>query len=578
MVLSAQPRLMRNPTLQFYTVPMKILQTILACSLVRGHAFPGPAYLHPTIHFTSPIVSNVEGWHDIAGALTHKGVHHIYQGQGWNHAVSRDLVHWSKSKYHGPTYINKTYKGMLSDEAPCLSGFLTKDVDGTVCAGFRQCSSEHGAGNAKHHPWDAPLELRCSLDDDMNFWSEHPDYLFNVTFYRGVPYDPARPWVDADGKWYMLLSFDACNATTQKLPCLAGGELHMWSSKKLRGSGAEWEHLGPVLRSNATVLKIGNLTSEFVTIDYVGMLEGDPSPAHNTRVFFNNVVGEGCCSGTTSYFVVTQKEPGAPMTQVAPQQMVDWGAFTPLAHPPSGAMGVERLIGTASRGFSMARTLGSEEANQVTKPGRRVMIGWTGPSNMGILKGEGSAQSLPRDLSLGPDRLLRQRFAQELQSLRVHRMVGTVGRVVDAGLQAEILACFLAPCDTGLQAPDFGLSVLGEGGARGASTRILLSPSTGLVSVDASLQGNPQVRAGPLPAALPSDLGCEWVVHAILDHAILELIVNNITALVVYVAPSANASQVELIGAGSRQRVLGKLDVWRLSSAHVPHKLTDIYV
>ena len=28
----------------------------------------------------------------------------------------------------------------------------------------------------------------------------------------------------------------------------------------------------------------------------------------------------------------------------------------------------------------MARTLGGEEADQVTKPGRRVLIGWTGPA------------------------------------------------------------------------------------------------------------------------------------------------------------------------------------------------------
>ena len=51
----------------------------------------------------------------------------------------------------------------------------------------------------------------------------------------------------------------------------------------------------------------------------------------------------------------------------------------------------------------MARTLGSEASDQVTEPGRRVLIGWTGPSDV---YNSGSAQSLPRDLSLLPDRSL----------------------------------------------------------------------------------------------------------------------------------------------------------------------------
>ena len=56
--------------------------------------FPGDSYVHPTIHFTPTYVSMAGGWHDVAGALTHKGVHHVFQGTGWNHAISNDLVHW----------------------------------------------------------------------------------------------------------------------------------------------------------------------------------------------------------------------------------------------------------------------------------------------------------------------------------------------------------------------------------------------------------------------------------------------------------------------------------------------------
>ena len=53
--------------------------------------------------------------------------------------------------------------------------------------------------------------------------------------------------------------------------------------------------------------------------------------------------------------------------------MVDWGSFRfasggdPLG--PSGK-GVDLLTGVSTRGLSMARTLGSEEADQVTEPYR----------------------------------------------------------------------------------------------------------------------------------------------------------------------------------------------------------------
>lgn len=97
-------------------------------------AFPGPPHLWPTVHFTPTVVSDHGGWHDIAGAITLNGVHHIYQGQGWNHAISKDLVTWASGP-HGPAAIHETYKGMDSYTDPC-SGFVVRDPDtGDVCAG-----------------------------------------------------------------------------------------------------------------------------------------------------------------------------------------------------------------------------------------------------------------------------------------------------------------------------------------------------------------------------------------------------------------------------------------------------------
>ena len=462
---------------------------------------PPPPHLIPTIHFAPNYVFEQGNWHDIAGAITHNGVHHVYQGQGWNHAFSTDLVHWQTGP-HGPKAIDETYAGMRSHITPC-SGYLTKDDSNRVCAGFRQCSSTKGV-TGMPHPWDVPLELRCALDDNMTAWSQDPEYLFNVSFWRPVPYDPARPWRDSDGQWSQLLSLDACNASglpSTGSSCPPGGQLGLWRSPALRGPEAEWRYVGPVFTSNETVLEIGFLHREFVTINLVGMLEGDPAPKQTgaagsgTRLFFNNVGGngggDGCCHGTTAYFPVVQPSPDAPFEQVGPQGMVDWGAFTfadgvsPGQVPPPNATGVQLLWGMESRGLSMARTLGSEERDQVTRPGRRVMIGWIGPADWRVRVQsivQGSAQSLPRELSLAPDRSLLQRFVPELRVLRRKRVEGVSVSV--AGLQAEVLATFEAGC-AAKSRPE------GPCGIRlGAYGEVLLGHHPGLLTLDLTAGNN----------------------------------------------------------------------------------------
>ena len=531
----------------------------------RGLEWPPgvPDFLVPRVHFAPRAVSERGSWHDIAGALTHKGVHHVYQGEGWNHALSRDLVRWSAGP-KGPDRLRETYAGMDSYDNPC-SGYLAVDDDGAVCAGFRQCTSRRGVAGGLS--WDVPLELRCALDDDLTAWSREPEYLFNVSWYRSIPYDPARPWREADGNWYQLLAMDGCNATTRRLPCEMGGQLQLWTSPALRGPRAAWRHLGPVFTSNATALRGAHLTKEFVTIDFLGGLAGDPEPAGlGTRLFLNNVGGNGggvgCCAGSTSYFVVEQAAPGAPMREVGPQGMVDWGAFRLRSGPrPPTAQpaGLELLDGTGSRGFSMARTLGSEGADQVTVPGRRVLIGWTGPADT-LKPGLGSAQSLPRELSLGPDRRLRQAFVPELQRLRRGPPVVATAEAAwsprPVGMQCEVVATLPKAC----AAAHAGCGVAVLANAKTA-TRITLATELGLVLVDATSQNNTAVRGGPLP---PPDAAGGWTIHAYADRSIVEVIVNNVTALVVYAAPaSAAASGVRLLGAPADLSG-ARLEAWQL--------------
>lgn len=243
--------------------------------------------------------------------------------------------------------------------------------------------------------------------------------------------------------------------------------------------------------------------------------------------------------------------------------MIDWGSFAlKTGASDSGKTGLDLLDGTASRGLSMARTLGSEEADQVSKAGRRVLIGWTGPADGAAFGGQGSAQSLPRELSLAADKSVLQRFVSELQILRkVHQSTTKGGEVLDTGadLQAEVLARFPASC--GESGARCALSLLDDGAA---ATVVTLDPDAGLVSVDATAQGNTAVRAGPLPAAAADGGG--WSVHAYVDHSLVELIVNNATALVVYAAPAdATATGVSLssnVGDGA------SLDAWTLAAAN----------
>lgn len=45
-----------------------------------------------------------------------------------------------------------------------------------------------------------PMEIRCAQNENMTVWSD-PIWLYPVYYYRGLPYDPVRPWKDFDGKW-----------------------------------------------------------------------------------------------------------------------------------------------------------------------------------------------------------------------------------------------------------------------------------------------------------------------------------------------------------------------------------------
>jgi hypothetical protein len=61
--------------------------------------------------------------------------------------------------------------------------------------------------------------------------------------------------------------------------CAASGALELCTSPKLRGAGANWTYIGPMIVTNKTPLD-DSVTAEFVTSGYFGSVLGDPRGGH----------------------------------------------------------------------------------------------------------------------------------------------------------------------------------------------------------------------------------------------------------------------------------------------------------
>jgi len=509
-----------------------------SCKEVGGKCnepYPGPEYTHPKLH-QSPDCLHIGGWHDMAGALTFKGVHHAFQGcpasQGWSHSTSTDLVHW-KDMGRGVHSIHETYQGMDSDNSPC-SGFVTVDDDGIPCAGFRQCGSGKGTTglNPAAKGWDVPMEIRCAKNPTLTNWSD-PIWLYPVYYYRALPYDPVRPWKDFDGLWYSAWSTDGCNSTTKKVPCAAGGQLELLVSPALHGERAEWRQLSPMFTTNVTKSgmeeKPGAITREFVTSGYFGGLAGDPDGG-KTRVVTQN-------NGGPTFWVGKQAN-GSKFEAY-------WDKVGAVGHYDYGSL-------------TMARTLGSDP-NQVSINGRRVLIGWIGG-------GAPASQSLARDLSLSSSYELLQQFVPELQLLR--KSGSQISQVFtgsdepvkiphSAGsLQAEIIAKFT--WSGANPSSSFGFSVLN--GTQDISIDCAgndpSAPGGCVVNVAGKATG-PLMPIGTKSASI----------HCYVDGEIVETIVNNRTAMVTYSAPkSVDGTAISLFGVGGT--ITGSISSWALNQAN----------
>lgn len=564
--------------------------------------YPGPVWMHPRVHYAP--LNQTAG--DIAGALSHHGLHHVWQltqetfgssGSGWHHRTSRDLVRWqaaSESQPVGP--------------ADWPSGFAIADDEqtaGRICTGMRcdRCKPDDptkpmcalGKDNTSTCQ-QPPLALRCATNDAATEWGTY-EPMFPIKYYRGLPYDPFRPFRDHDGLWYAGIAIDACNGTTNSVPCQAGGAIAVWSSPALRGPKADWQLLPHLLFTNNHSIYPGPMSqhgrAELVTIDFFGSLPGDASL--EWRVIFNNCYD---CRGATEYFIGKQRNGSKFLIDYNEDthSMLDWSEFTVNMSAPPNARGVAALSRhspnpTGGR-LCMTRTLGDfATANQVATKGRRVAIGSvSGMCGFNISTPCTSMQSLPRDLSLSLQTtggkswpILLQAFVPELQILRRNH---TARATIAFGQQLELVVVFT---QTKNARTPFGLSVLR--GSASEETTVLVNPDRGLVCINGTLQGNPEPRCAPFRSGVVAN---ETVFHLIVDHSIITLIVNNVSAITASVAPSsAQAGGVALHGVQSESArtsevagvIASSVDIWTLADANnqpdptestaVPLKLDD---
>jgi hypothetical protein len=225
----------------------------------------------------------------------------------------------------------------------------------------------------------------------------------------------------------------------------------------------------------------------------------------------------------------------------------------------------------------MARTVGPNANQVLPAESRIVLMGWTSSPEDGI---GAASQSLSRDLTMSSEYELLQQFVPELQMLRLpgsKRQValdniklreGLRQYVQAAGaLRLEIIAKFSWSADTGLPTSRFGFSFLG--GAGNISVDCTNSTATGeapggcMVGIVGSAN-NTATTVTWMPV-LPISSN-EVRIHSIVDHSIIETIVNNRTAMITNSinVKSAHDTAVSLFGAG----VHGHLTTYELKAAN----------
>ena len=211
------------PSGKMYALLVLQLGATVATMTTVAFATGGPAWLRPRIHY-APAIGHPG---DISAALSHGGLHHVWQltsggtgtnstpsPGGWHHRVSRDLVHWRAANASRPVGPANWPSGFAIPAGSGNGNGNASSHAGYICAGLRcdACAPPPGGKplcplgkdntSACQQP---PLALRCATNAAATEWSEVYEPLFPVEYYRGLPYDPFRPFMDTDGMWLVAM-------------------------------------------------------------------------------------------------------------------------------------------------------------------------------------------------------------------------------------------------------------------------------------------------------------------------------------------------------------------------------------
>jgi len=379
------------------------------------------------------------------------------------------------------------------------------------------------------------------------------------------------------------------------------GNESFFTSRALVGPQAQWQSVASFpswFSDQGSLLIPGHpMTHEFVSPDFFQNISGDPTNDTATSVFMTSTYGPLADAwqsnqGLYNYavFVIGSQPQGVGTPFVSERvAAVDWSPFSPHNTTPGG---LDVAVGWGPTQYGCCPKTAADGPALATEPGkiRRVLLGWlqngcSSSSTIGVSDAAENSLTLPRDVSLAADGTIRQRYVPELQQLRKGNAVtvtqqpfpqaGTPPQLLKgvSGAQIEVVGTVkFGPGYAGA----FGLSVLG-GEVEGVAehTDIVFDLQRQQVQIDRRNSSarftDTDVRAGPMPPTLSTP--GELRFHAYVDHSIVTVIVENQTALTVWVHPvSPNSTSVGLFNAGgnstsgSTPPVLEVLEVWQLAS------------
>jgi sucrose-6-phosphate hydrolase SacC (GH32 family) len=432
---------------------------------------------------------------------------------GWGHVSSPDLVHWTRH----PTSLtpSATGHGMLSG-----GGFMTKEGRPAVIYGS---VPDH---DIPESDWTTdttvvvgPAQIVHALDDQLDSWSAPTPVEprgSDADLEMVCPYDPDA-WLEGD-MYYALFS------DPPKLPILTGGKTKKATVHRSTDLQS-WEFVGPFLSTELPETEHDWDIScpNFFPLGNEHMLL---CISHNLGCRY--YLGEW----KDEQFTPTRhgRMNWQPTPQIAPY-VLDWVGAQPS--PPLGGRAV----------FFAPETL-------LTPDGRRVM--WAYCWIYGLQNG---IQSLPRELSLPEDGILRISPLRELEKLRTDEVAvdglevsPASAQIVDgvAGDMLEVSATIRFG-----SAQRFGVVVLGD--AEGAG---------GLpITVD-RIAGTLALGDTAAPFVVEGE---SVTLRVFVDKAMVEVFADDRQAVIgAHPHPPENVH----VGLFADDRVSADLAAWRLSSIY----------